>query len=196
MNCRAAKPLLALLAMLAVLSPRRAPAQPARPPAHPWSYDGDNGPAHWGALKTEYALCRAGKHQAPIDIRNAKAADLPAIEFSYKPSSFRIVDNGHSIQINLDPGNFISVGGKRYDLLQFHFHHPAEERVQGRAYPLVAHLVHKDEGGKLAVVGVLMKSGRENPFIEALWKDLPQDVEQEHTPQGESVDVSRLLPAK
>jgi len=145
-------------------------------------------------LKTEYATCKTGKHQSPIDIRGEKRADLPAIEFSYAPSPFKIVDNGHSVQINLDPGNSIAVGGRKYDLVQFHFHHPAEERVHGQAYPMVAHLVHKDADGKLAVVAVLFKAGHENAFIESLWKDLPADVEQEHALVGKTVDLSQLLP--
>src|SRR5262249_49821329 len=179
--------------LLAAFAARPALAQQAEP-AHPWSYEGAKGPAHWGDLKSEYAACKTGKHQSPIDIRNEKPADLPAIEFSYAPAPFRIVDNGHSVQITVDPGSSISAGGKRYDLVQFHFHHPSEERIHGKAYPMVAHLVHKDEVGKLAVVAVLLKSGHQNPFIEELWKNLPADVEQEHAPAGKTVDLSQLLP--
>ncbi len=168
----------------------------AQEPAHQWSYEGELGPAHWGDLKPEYGACGTGKHQSPIDIRGAKRADLPAIEFSYVPSAFRIVDNGHTVQINVDPGNSITVSGRRFELVQFHFHHPAEERINGRAYPMVAHLVHKDANGKLAVVAVLLKSGRENPFIETLWKNLPADVGQEHAPEGARVDLNQLLPAR
>jgi carbonic anhydrase len=184
----------ALFAAILAASPRLAVAQGSGE-GHPWSYEGAHGPGHWGALKAEYAACGTGKHQSPIDIRNAKAADLPAIEFSYSPSPFRIIDNGHSIQINVNPGNFIKVGGQRWDLTQFHFHHPSEERIQGRSFPMVAHLVHKDAGGKLAVVAVLLKTGRVNPFIEALWKNMPADVEKEHVPEGAAVDLNHLLPA-
>jgi len=171
-------------------------AQRAAEASHPWSYDGAHGPAQWGKLKPEYAVCKTGKHQTPIDIRNAKSADLPAIEFSYARSPFRIIDNGHSVQVTPEPGNFITVGGWRYDLVQFHFHHPAEELIEGHPHPMVAHLVHKDADGKLAVVAVLLKSGQANPFFEALWKSMPSDVEQEHTPEGAVVDLNQLLPTK
>jgi carbonic anhydrase len=184
---------LSVFAVLPLLGSRSALAQAEA--RHPWSYEGAKGPAHWGELKSEYAVCKTGKHQSPIDIRNEKPADLPAIEFSYAPTPFRIIDNGHSVQVNVDPGNSISVGGKRYDLVQFHFHHPSEERIHGKSYPMVAHLVHKDADGKLAVVAVLLKSGHQNPFIEALWKDLPADEGQEHAPQGARVDLGQLLPA-
>lgn len=194
MIARLANSLPVLLAVPIVFSARPALAQ--QPEAgHAWSYEGEKGPSHWGDLKTEYATCKTGKHQSPIDITSATPADLPAIEFSYTPSPFRIIDNGHSVQINLDPGSFIAVGGKRYDLVQFHFHRPSEEQFRGKPYPMVAHLVHKDADGKLAVVAVLLKKGHANPFIEALWKDLPRDVGQEHAPQGKSVDLRELLPA-
>jgi carbonic anhydrase len=161
---------------------------------HSWTYDGEHGPTHWADLNPDYAQCKTGTHQSPIDIPKAKPADLPAIESSYARSPFRIVNNGHSVQINLDPGSFVTVAGKRYDLLQFHFHHPSEERVAGKIYPMVAHLVHKDANGKLAVVAVLLKSGRQNPFFEALWKDMPNDVATEHAWDGSDVDLRQLLP--
>jgi carbonic anhydrase len=162
---------------------------------HPhWSYRGAKGPSHWGDLEPDYAACKTGKHQTPIDIRDAKPADLPPIGFNYTPAAFRIIDNGHSVQIDLDPGNFIEVDGRRYDLVQFHFHHPSEEKISGHAFPMVAHLVHKDSQGKLAVVAVLFKRGQENPFLEALWKNLPADVGHEHTVEGATVDLRQLLP--
>jgi carbonic anhydrase len=185
-----ANALAALLAFGAGTSLAQAPAA-----GHAWSYEGDRGPGHWGDLKSEYAACKTGKHQSPIDIRGAKAADLPPIEFSYSPAAFRIVDNGHTVQVNVERGSFITVDGRRFYLLQFHFHHPAEERVQGHAFPMVAHLVHKDADDKLAVLAVLLKTGQANPFIEALWKDLPADVGQEHRREGATVDLRQLLPA-
>lgn len=167
---------------------------PALAFAQHWEYEGKAGPAHWSELNPEYAACGKGRHQSPIDIRNPKTADLPAIEFSYAPSTFRIIDNGHAVQVNLDPGNSISVGGHRWDLLQFHFHHPSEERIGGKVFPMVAHLVHKDADGKLAVVAVLFDNGPDSPVIETLVKNLPPDVGQEHRPDGVTVDPSQMLP--
>src|SRR5262245_18471404 len=86
-----------------------------------WSYAGHGGPAHWGELEQDFATCKLGHLQSPIDIRGAKAADLPAIQFDYKPSPLKVIDNGHTIQVNYAPGSFIQVGDARYELLQFHF---------------------------------------------------------------------------
>src|SRR5262245_54283465 len=94
-----------------------------------WTYSGSNGPDHWGELDKTFSSCQQGHLQSPIDIRAPKPADLPQIRFAYQPTPLHIVNNGHTIQINYAPGSFITVSDKRYQLTQFNFHHPSEERV-------------------------------------------------------------------
>jgi len=117
-----------------------------------WGYNGVQGPSHWGELSPEFELCRSGHHQLPIDIRNPQQADLPAIEFDYKPSPLHIIDSGHTIMINYAPGSSIRVGDKQYTLKQFHFHRPSEEQINGKSFAMSLHLVHADEQGDLTVV--------------------------------------------
>lgn len=166
--------------------------------AHHWSYKGETGPSHWGALEKEYESCGVGKEQSPIDIRTSAVhvADLPDIAFEYKPSALRIIDNGHTVQVNYAPGSFITVGDARYELVQFHFHHPSEEKVNGHAFAMVAHLVHKDASGKLAVIAVPIVKGKENPLIATLWKYVPQEKGHEQAVDGVTIDAEQLLPAK
>lgn len=159
-----------------------------------WAYGGHGGPAHWAELDHGFATCKLGKVQSPIDIRGAKAADLPAIEFHYMPSPMKVIDNGHTIQVNVAPGSSIDVGGAHYELVQFHFHKPSEEKIQGRAHAMVAHLVHKSAEGKLAVVAVLLDKGGANSTIDAIWKNLPKQKEQERAIDA-TVDAAALLPA-
>ncbi len=182
----------ATIVSLFVLGSSLALAQEA---AHSWSYKGESGPAHWGALKPDYQECKLGKHQSPIDIRGAKMAALPAIQFSYQAAPLKIINNGHTIQVNVPAGSFITVGGKRYELLQFHFHHPSENKLNGRAFSLELHLVHQDAEGKLAVVGVLLADGKANPVIAEIWKYLPKEKDKESAPDGVTVDPSGLVPA-
>ena len=111
-----------------------------------WTYKGHGGPPEWGAMDAAFASCKLGKLQSPIDIVGAKPAKLSPIKFNYKPSPLKIIDNGHTIQVNYEPGSFIVVGGVRYELVQFHFHHPSEEKIDGKAHEMVAHLVHKNAG--------------------------------------------------
>ena len=165
---------------------------------HHWSYSGDTGPAQWAALESDYGACGVGKMQSPIDIRDsvARKGTLPAIAFDYKPSPLKIVDNGHTIQVDYAPGSFITVQGRRYELIQFHFHKPSEEKINGRNADMVAHLVHKNADGSLAVVAVLLKAGQPNKLVETLWKNLPREKERETAVEGVQVNAADLLPAK
>jgi carbonic anhydrase len=124
-----------------------------------WAYNGETGPAVWGGLKPEFQLCAVGKRQSPIDIRGGIAVDLDPVQFDYRATGFNVIDNGHTVQVNLGTGNSIQVGGRRYELVQFHFHRPSEERINGRQYDMSLHLVHKDPEGRLAVVGLLLERG-------------------------------------
>lgn len=163
-----------------------------------WSYKGDTGPARWAELDEANKTCSIGGAQSPIDIPSAKAgaSKLGAISFAYKAAPLRIIDNGHTIQVNVDGGSTITVGGQSYELKQFHFHRPSEEKIDGKAYELVAHLVHKNAEGKLAVVGVLFKNGAENPTLKTLWANLPKEKEKEVTVEGAGFNPADLLPAK
>lgn len=164
-------------------------------PAHEWGYSGSEGPAHWGELNPEFAACKTGHHQSPINIVHAQSADLPAIQFEYKPSALRIINNGHTIQINYAPGSFIRVGDKRYELKQFHFHHPSEETIKGKRFPMEAHLVHSDAAGNLAVVSVLLEEGDANPLVETLWGLAPKTAGPEKSDDNQQIDAAGLLPA-
>ena len=160
-----------------------------------WAYEGQQGPENWGHLSAEYAVCGLGAGQSPIDIDHAVSADLGPIEFDYKASPLRMVNNGHTIQVNLDTDSYIRIGGKVYKLLQFHFHSPSENTHQGSPAAMEVHLVHKNDQGQLAVVGVFMEKGRENPFIASLWANLPSRVNEEKTVRNLSIDPAELLPA-
>jgi len=164
--------------------------------SHHWSYGGDTGPTNWGSLEKEYSACALGHLQSPIDIRDGatKTTNLPAIHFDYKPSPLRIIDNGHTIQINHSPGSFITVGNKRYELKQFHFHRPSEEKINGKAYPMVAHLVHQDDQQHLAVVAVLLTTGASNPLVKTAFDNLPNEKEHESTVDNATVNAADLLP--
>jgi carbonic anhydrase len=163
-------------------------------PGHDWSYAGAHGPKHWGALQAEYTTCISGKHQSPIDIRGAVPTDLDPIKFAYNASPLNMVDNGHTIQVNYGAGSSMTVGGQQYELVQFHFHKPSEEKINGKAFAMVAHFVHKNPEGKFAVVAVLMKNWKQNPFVQTLWSNLPKEKDKEHTIERVSIDATTFLP--
>lgn len=158
-----------------------------------WSYEGDGAPANWGKLRPEYVACASGKRQSPIDIRDGIRVDLETIRFDYQTSLFRIIDNGHTIQISVGSGSSISLMGRQFELIQMHFHRPSEERVNGKAYDMVIHMVHKDMDNHLAVIAVLLEKGAENPTIQTLWNNLPLEVNQDVAPNV-PIDLNNLLP--
>lgn len=164
----------------------------AHGPAH-WAYEGDGAPANWGKLSSDYAICASGRRQSPIDIRDGIKLGLETIRFEYKPTRFRIVDNGHTLQVSVGEGLTMQVMGKRYELIQFHFHRPSEERVNGKLYDMVVHLVHKSDEGQLAVIGVLLEKGDEHPLIQTLWNNMPLERDMEMSP-AEPIDLMQLLP--
>lgn len=159
-----------------------------------WSYKGADGPSDWGTLDPKYATCSTGKTQSPIDIKGAKTADLPALKLDYRAVPLNIIDNGHTIQVNYAPGSTLTVGDKTYTLKQFHFHHPSEEHVNGQGYEMVAHLVHADAEGNLAVIAVLLKKGESNALIDTVWKNIPTQKEKAADVPGVTVNIADLLP--
>lgn len=158
-----------------------------------WGYDGAGAPSNWSKLRPEYATCENGKRQSPIDIREGIKVDLDGVRFNYRLTKFTVVDNGHTIQVNVGAGSTIHVMGKRYELVQFHFHKPSEERVNGRPYDMVIHFVHKDYDDNLAVIAVLLETGTENPQIQTVWNNMPLEANVEMMP-GDTLDPLRLIP--
>lgn len=158
-----------------------------------WSYDDEGGPTRWAKLRDDYAICATGKRQSPIDIREGIKVNLEEITFDYKSRPFRIIDTGHTVQVNVGEGLSLKISGRRYELLYFNFHRPSEERVDGRAYDMVMHLVHKNDEGQFAVVAVLLEKGGENPLIQTLWNNLPLDQNIEVAPV-DVIDLNKILP--
>jgi carbonic anhydrase len=146
-------------------------------------------------MKPEFAKCSSGLRQSPIDIREGIKVELDPVQFDYKPSAFKVVDNGHTIQVNVAPGNAIEVMGQRFELVQFHFHRPSEERIDGKAFDMVAHLVHKNLEGRLAVVAVLLEKGSAQPVVQSVWNNLPLEKGDEVAARA-PIDLNRLLPAE
>jgi carbonic anhydrase len=167
------------------------------PPAHGthWSYEGESGPANWSKINVDWAKCGTGNRQSPIDLRDGMKVDLEQIVFDYKPSSFSVIDNGHTIQVNLTGGNYITIMNRTYELLQFHFHRPSEERINGKGFEMVVHLVHRDSENKLAVVAVLLERGQAQNVIQTVWNNLPLEKNDVVNPSV-VLDLNELLPAR
>jgi carbonic anhydrase len=156
-----------------------------------WGYDGEMGPERWGK---EFPTCAKGKSQSPLDIRGPFVKTRTVVTADYKEGPLKMLNNGHTIQVNIPPGSKIRIDGVPHELLQFHFHRPSEEKIDGKPMAMVVHFVHKSAEGKLAVVGVLLKEGNENPGIKTLWTHMPMEEGPEVTPEGVNFNPANLLP--
>jgi carbonic anhydrase len=165
----------------------------------PWSYAGKDGPEHWGDLDPDYAPCKNGREQSPIDIRDTRKANLSALRFEYRSGPLKyLINNGKTIRVNYHDapgsGNAMIVGDKRYQLTQFHFHRPSEEYVHGKHYDMVVHLMHEAGDGKVAGIAILLSAGSANATIQRIWEHMPKIEGKEEEIEGVAVDPSGLLP--
>ena len=158
-----------------------------------WTYEGGEGPDHWGELKPEFKSCQIGLEQTPIDLKGGVKAQLgQPVKIDFKPMPLAIVNNGHTIQVNAAPGSSTVIEGVKYELLQFHFHHPSEHLLSGKAFEMEVHFVHKSAEGALAVLGVFIKLGAANPAIGQIFAAMPATTG-EATGKG-NVDPRQMLP--
>lgn len=164
-------------------------------PAHNkhWGYGGETGPENWGKLDSKNALCDSGAAQSPVDLVWTQKKASRKIEFHYAAGNPKVLNNGHTIQVNVPPGSFAMVDGKKYSLAQFHFHSVSEHTFSGKHFPLEAHFVHKDESGKLAVVGVMFDFGAKNKFLEDIFSHMPSE-ENKEVALGRMFNPASLLP--
>jgi carbonic anhydrase len=154
-----------------------APTAPAAPTGAPWDYEGKRGALTWGKLDPAYKACSAGHEQSPVDIRGAHLNKaLQPIEFHYLSGPVTLENNGRTVIVHVNPGSYILAGGKRYDLVQFDFHHPAEEAVKGKLTDMDVHLLHKAADGTQAVIAIRLAEDLTTPpnaVLAELWPHLP-----------------------
>jgi carbonic anhydrase len=160
-----------------------------------WSYEGEEGPEHWGEIADLYRMCSEGMNQSPIDLTVDVHAGLPELVFDYHSSNLREINTGHSIQQNVQPGSFLTITGRdaRYQLKQFHFHSPSEHKINGRSYAMELHFVHVSDDGALAVVGVVIDEGEEHPVLNQLWSWMPENAG-DTSEQAIGIEETNLLP--
>ena len=156
-----------------------------------WGYEGAMGPESWG---NDFPTCARGKAQAPLNIKGPFEKALFNVSPDYKNGPLKIINNGHTIQVNVPPGSKLRIDSQPFELVQFHFHRPSEEQINGKPSAMVAHFVHKNSEGRLAVLGVLLKEGNENPGIKTLWTHAPAKEGPEVSPEGVSFNPANLLP--
>lgn len=198
-----------LFAAAALAEPPHAPAGPSGPAASPaeiphaapaphadahWTYGGATGPAAWGKLAPGNLACSTGQQQSPIDLSADIAGRAAEPTLAWSPvNGGKVINNGHTIQMNADGAGGVVIAGVRYEFRQVHFHHPSEHTINGKSYPLEAHLVHESADGRLAVIGVLFEEGANNPALDPIWATAP--IREGAAAVAFPVDLAKLVPA-
>ena len=157
-----------------------------------WGYEGDAGPGGWGSLDPSFAICDGGMRQSPVDLAGAESGGEGGLEVEWQATDAQVSDNGHTVQVDLADGGTITLDGRRFSLLQFHFHLPSEHTVDGESFPMEVHFVHGAEEGDLAVIGVFMDAGDTHPAIQNIWDAIPGAGQAPATSAG--LDPRALLP--
>lgn len=160
-----------------------------------WGYQGQEGPEHWGKLSPDFSLCETGKNQSPVNIQGALKTHYSKPVLAFQPGTQQIVNNGHTIQINVSGGNTLRLGDDTFTLQQFHFHAPSENEIDGRHYPLEGHFVYQDKDGSLVVLALMFKEGKASPQLAKAWRQMSTRVDQA-TVLTDPVDINALLPKK
>ncbi|KAL5067816.1 hypothetical protein RYX36_018703, partial [Vicia faba] len=134
------------------------------------------GPSHWGELKKEWAACKNGRMQSPIDMSSNIVRVVPKLDElkkNYKPQNAIIRNRGHDIQLKWqgDAGS-ININATEFFLRQMHWHSPSEHTINGQRYDMELHMVHEslkiNGKSKIAVVGLLYKIGGPDPLLTKL----------------------------
>jgi carbonic anhydrase len=159
-----------------------------------WGYEGAGGPEKWGDLDAASKVCSIGSQQSPIDIGQTIKAQLAPLTIAWNRRADTIVNNGHTIQVNIAEGSTLAVGGDKSTLLQFHFHRPSEHLIAGKNFPMEAHFVHRYANGGLAVIGVLMATGKTNAVFKKIVSTMPA-LEGSAVKVDPAIDPNGLLPA-
>ena len=117
------------------------------------------------------------------------------LELAFQQGKQQIVNNGHTIQVNVSEGNTLRLDNDTFTLQQFHFHAPGENEIDGKQFPLEAHFVYKDKDGALAVLALMFQQGKANPQLANVWKQIPAAVDQT-VMLNNPLDINALLPKK
>lgn len=142
------------------------PSASPRPNASPRAAGGSVNHGH------SHKTAPFGQCQSPINIVSNIATSkgqtrmMAEKEWRANPLSFNypqkvggcsILNNGHTVQVNIGAENkcTVNIHGKTFTLRQFHFHTPSEHTLDSRQYEMELHLVHTNEEDEIAVLGFI-----------------------------------------
>lgn len=144
-----------------------------------WSYQGSHGPAHWGDLSAQFAVCKRGQRQSPVDLAGAGITSVPEFVFSWQSFDAYIQKDEYRLQITAsgETGNVLALGEKTYIFQHCQFHHPSEHTFRNRRWPLEAQMLYKGQAADFVMISVLFRPGRENGVLDRILAHIPTNEE-------------------
>ncbi|KAL1201481.1 Alpha carbonic anhydrase 3 [Cardamine amara subsp. amara] len=136
-------------------------------------------PSKWSSIKAEWKICGTGKRQSPIDL-SPKIARIvhnatEILQTHYEPAEAILKNRGFDMKVKWEVhAGKIVINGTGYELIQSHWHAPSEHFLNGQRLAMELHMVHKNEEGHLAVIGILFREGAPNAFISRIMDKINQ----------------------
>lgn len=143
-----------------------------------------------------------GLIQSPINIltttlREASRHELEVTSV-HDDKATAVVNKGHTIELEFDPGTEVTFDGKTYDFIQAHFHTPSEHQIDGMTFPMEMHFVSErkkqdSKNPEYLVLAAFFKMGNENKFINGFINKIPTHENDTVSLSDEPVYVDDLI---
>lgn len=140
-----------------------------------FSYSGDTGPGFWEESNSACAATSASR-QSPININDPEVdRSLTPISTVLGETSFTLKNTGYTVVATPENAGTLVLNGTTFTLRQFHFHTLSEHTIDQKHSVMELHAVFQDANSNYAVIGVLFRIGKADPFLsEILSSGLPQ----------------------
>lgn len=155
-----------------------------------WSYGGSTGPGAWPNV----APTCAGNMQSPILIEGTEPVIMHRLETNYHVAPIALHNDRHTIRQAYASGSALTVGSKVFELQEFRFHTPAEHQIMDQKFPMEIQFLHRSLRGELAVVSVLVKTGKANTAADEILPHLPIEPDQNMNRPDIKINARDLMP--
>ncbi len=160
-----------------------------------WGYKDNIAPQYWASISPLYLGCAEGNQQSPINIvtKNVRTNGAAQFELKYNAAKgINLILTNHTFKIIYPQGNFLEMGGGRYQLKEIYLKTPGENAVNALRGMLEAQFLHEDSKGNKVIMSVMFVEGRANPIFNVLIKNLPTQPNKANFIAN--IDIRQLLP--
>lgn len=155
-------------------------------------------------LKELYTLpdLQHGLIQSPVNILTSTLEDGAThkieVHNTHPEKATAVVNTGHTIQLEFEPGSTIDFDGNTFEFQQAHFHTPSEHQVDGMTFPMEMHFVNtlqdmNNDQPAYLVIALFFKMGEENVFIKNFIDLIPTHEHDTVSLRGASVFIDDLV---